>query len=327
MVKGSIYNSKLIECSKTITGDIETTTETCFNEIGVIQNIGFSTAKTGLVPYIQVCYNMNTGSVIYTRHIIPGIAIRSNFVCLLITYIELFFKIIFFKIIYADSVQESARPSFKSTGSASQIKPATSYTQASQLKRLTTLLGSATQAAKFIFTNSFLSKGHLAPDGDGVLRSWQFSTYFYSNAAPEWQVVNAGNWLRVENIARTKADLLQSDLLIFTGNDGVLTLPHLNGTEIEITLEENGNLVVPKYYWKIIKNVVTNSGIVLITLNNPFAISITPMCTDVCQMTGWSNVNYGDYSKGFTYCCTVSSFFSVIVDIPLEAYADNILFY
>jgi len=81
---------------------------------------------------------------------------------------------------------ESARPSFKTTGSAPQVNPATSYTQASQLARLTTLLGSAAQAKKFIYTNSYMAKGHLAPDGDGIFRSWQFSTYFYTNVAPQW---------------------------------------------------------------------------------------------------------------------------------------------
>lgn len=232
-----------------------------------------------------------------------------------------------YKFYFKDSVQESARPSFKSTGTAPQVNPATSYTQAAELKRLTILLGSATQAAKYIFTNSYLARGHLAPDGDGVLRSWQFATYYYSNVAPQWQVTNAGNWLRVENAARAKADLLQLDLLIFTGCKDILTLPHVNGTEIPITLEEQGNIIVPKYYWKIIKNYSNNSGIVLITLNNPFAISIVPMCEDVCQVTGWNNANYGDYSRGYTYCCTVSSFISVNPDVPFEASADNILFY
>lgn len=79
MVKGNTYNSKIIECSKTITGDIETTTATCSNSIGVLQNIGFKTVQTGLVPYIQVCYNMNTGSVMYTRHTIPGKSIKCKF--------------------------------------------------------------------------------------------------------------------------------------------------------------------------------------------------------------------------------------------------------
>lgn len=101
----------------------------------------------------------------------------------------------------------------------------------------------------------------------------------------------------------------------------------MDGTEIPITLEDNGNIVVPKYYWKIIKNAATNCGIVLINLNNPFATSIEPICEDVCQQTGWNNANYADYSKGYTYCCTVSSFVLVNPDVPVEAHADGVLAY
>lgn len=67
---------QLIECSETIFGNIETTTVNCSNGNGVFQNIGFTTNLTGFVPYIQTCYNMNTGSAIYSRHIIPGKSIK-----------------------------------------------------------------------------------------------------------------------------------------------------------------------------------------------------------------------------------------------------------
>ena len=87
-----------------------------------------------------------------------------------------------------DGINESARPNFKTTGSAPHVNPATSYTQASQLIRLTALLGSEAQAQKFIYTNSYMARGHLAPDADGIFRSWQFATYFYTNVAPQWQV-------------------------------------------------------------------------------------------------------------------------------------------
>lgn len=299
LLNGQNQESINLECANTITGQIEQTSTQCWRDTATLQKIGFQTTNN-FVTYIDVCYSMITGSAKYTRHVIPGQSIDY-------------------------SVIESSRPSFKSTGTPSHVSPATSYTQAQQLIRLTELLGSQEQASKFIYTNSYLARGHLAPDGDGIFRSWQFSTYFYSNAAPQWQVVNAGNWLRVENAARDKASSSQTDLLIFTGNEEILTLPHLDGREISITLESGGNIEVPKWFWKIIKNPLTNSGIALITLNNPFAISVNSLCSDICSSYGWSNVNYSDYSKGFTYCCSVQSLMAAVPGIPTEASVANIL--
>lgn len=302
ILDGTTQNSINFECANTITGQIEQTASTCWLDTANLQKIGFiiNQITNDFVTYIDVCYSMTTGSVKYTRHIIPGQSIDY-------------------------SVIESSRPSFKSTGTPSHVSPATSYTQASQLIRLTDLLGSQVQASKFIYTNSYMARGHLAPDGDGIFRSWQFSTYFYCNVAPQWQVVNAGNWLRVENAARIKAASSQNDLLIFTGNEEILTLPHVDGREILITLESNGNIEVPKWFWKIIKNPLNNSGIALITLNNPFATTIEQLCLDICSTYGWDNINYSDYSKGFTYCCSVASLMAAVPGIPSEASVGSIL--
>lgn len=243
---------------------------------------------------------MVTGSAKYTRHIIYGKAIDY-------------------------SVIESARPTFKSSGTPSHVSPASSYTQNNQFYRFESLLGSKEQARKYINANSYLARGHLSPAGDGIFRSWQFATFFYINAAPQWQVVNAGNWVRVENAARSKASSSQSDLVIFTGTAEVLKLPHLDGREILISLEGQGNIEVPKWFWKIIKNPSTNLGIALITLNNPFVSSVDVLCSDICSSYGWDNVNYSDYSKGYTYCCSVDSLLGVVSGIPNEATVDGIL--
>lgn len=233
-----------------------------------------------------------------------------------------------YSICITDSVIEPNTPNFKSSGTAPHVNPATSYKQASQLTRLTTLLGSQAQAEKYLSTTSFLARGHLAPDGDGIFRSWQFTTYFYINAAPEWQVVNAGNWIRVENAARKKASALQADVLIFTGTFGILTLPDVNGNQVEITLEAGGNIEVPKWFWKIIKNPATNAGIALVTLNNPFVTSIGAneyLCDDICATSGWSSSHYSDFSKGFTYCCAVNDLMATVSFIPSEASSSSIL--
>ncbi|XP_058067056.1 uncharacterized protein LOC131216554 [Anopheles bellator] len=300
---GKIVDIASVSCSTRSTGQVVKTSLSCAGS-GTLFNIGFRIPSVGFVTYIQSCYNLRTASVIYTRHVIPGAAIN-----------------------YA--IQESYRPSFKSTGTARQVKPASSYTTAQQAIRFAQLLGSQTQANRYINSRSFLSRGHLAPDADGVFRQWQWATYFYVNVAPQWQATNAGNWLTVENAARTVAARLAEDVLIFSGVHDVLTLPHAKGYRVPITLEAGG-IQVPKWYWKIIKSPRTNAAIALITNNDPFRTSISTaemLCQDVCAQYGWNNGNYRNFARGYTYCCTVADLRKAIPTIPAEAAAASVLQY
>lgn len=76
--------------------------------------------------------------------------------------------------------------------------------------------------------NRFLGKGHLTPDGDfkkdeNCEKSF---TYIYTNAAPQWQLFNAGNWAALEGAIRSYADrptvppVNTRTLYIFTGTGG-----------------------------------------------------------------------------------------------------------
>lgn len=56
--------------------------------------------------------------------------------------------------------------------------------------------------------DNYLSRGHLAPDADMLFSSWKVPTYFFINVAPQWQKINAGNWLKVENEVRKAAALV-----------------------------------------------------------------------------------------------------------------------
>jgi hypothetical protein len=65
--------SNQLECKNTITGDTINTGISCTGG-GTILNLGFTT-PSGFATYIQSCYNMQTGSVVYTRHVLPGLAL------------------------------------------------------------------------------------------------------------------------------------------------------------------------------------------------------------------------------------------------------------
>uniref|UniRef100_A0A182JT78 DNA/RNA non-specific endonuclease domain-containing protein n=1 Tax=Anopheles christyi TaxID=43041 RepID=A0A182JT78_9DIPT len=301
LLNGSPINASGIVCAKVVTGDHQLTSEGCENG-GTLRNIGFDVPGIGFVRHFSVCYNSQTASAIYTKHVIYGDSI-------------------------ADSIVESYRPSFKVSGVPSSVLVDTSYTIKSQQTRLADLLGSSAQAAKYVNSTNYLARGHMTPDADGIFRTWQWDTYFYVNVAPQWQKVNGGNWLTVEKIARNIADRLQRDVLVYTGTFDILTLPHTNGTQIPITLSANG-ITVPKWTWKIIKSLSSDAAIAFITNNDPYRTSIASselLCSDICDQYGWSNAAFQTFSKGFTYCCTTNILRANVNSVPLDATAANVL--
>uniref|UniRef100_A0A182RXG3 DNA/RNA non-specific endonuclease domain-containing protein n=1 Tax=Anopheles funestus TaxID=62324 RepID=A0A182RXG3_ANOFN len=301
LLNGFPVNISSIVCSKAVTGDHQSTNEGCGNG-GTIRNIGFDVSGIGFVNHFTVCYNGQTASAIYTKHTINGDSISS-------------------------SIVESYRPSFKVAGVPSSVLVDTSYTIKSQQTRLAQLLGSATQAAKYVNSASYLARGHMTPDADGIFRTWQWDTYFYVNVAPQWQKVNGGNWLTIEKTARTIADRLQTDVTVYTGTFDILTLPHANGTQVPITLNVNG-ITVPKWTWKVIKSPGTKAAIAFITSNDPYRTTIEPselLCADICRDYGWYNDSFDTFAKGFTYCCNVRNLIANVDSVPIEALAENVL--
>lgn len=73
LLGGTSSASAQLECRNTITGDTTNTGVSCTGG-GTILNLGF-TIPGGFATYIQSCYNMVTGSVVYTRHVLPGRAL------------------------------------------------------------------------------------------------------------------------------------------------------------------------------------------------------------------------------------------------------------
>ncbi|XP_058834973.1 uncharacterized protein LOC131692123 [Topomyia yanbarensis] len=289
-----------LNCSSSISSSIKAQNRPCAGGTGVLFDIGFEILGIPFVKFFQSCYSLERSSVIFTEHEILGSSI--------------------------DTAQISNdRPAFKIGGLKSNVRFSSVYTQNSQRERLTQLLGAVSEAEKYISSSSFFAKGHLTPDGDGVLDTWAGATYFYINAAPEWQVINVGNWVRVENAARSIAVRLNDTVKIFTGVYDILSLPDVNGRMVPITLAENSQLEAPKWFWKVLHHAASNSAIALITLNNPYASGGEYLCHDICDRNGWGHKEFQDLRKGFTYCCTVQELRKAIKFIPTKADASNIL--
>ena len=71
-----------------------------------------------------------------------------------------------------------------------------SYSQAKQTEIITWIVGSSSLAAQYVVAGSqiFLSRGHMAPDGDFIEAGSQDATYYFMNTAPQRQNFNGANW-------------------------------------------------------------------------------------------------------------------------------------
>ncbi|EDS35106.1 deoxyribonuclease I [Culex quinquefasciatus] len=184
------------------------------------------------------------------------------------------------------------------------VNPDTLYGQAQQLARMTELLGTADHAKKYITDTQYLVKGHVTPIGDGIFHTWQHASFYYENAVPQWKDVNEGNWKRVEELTRDIAAHLNEDLIVLQGTRGVLELPHATGSVMTPVTLASAGIEVPLWSWKVLKSEKLNAGIAFVTLNNPYETKLEQLlCENICQQTGWSDSQFTDYKKGFTYCC------------------------
>lgn len=169
-----------------------------------------------------------------------------------------------------------------------------------------------------------MSRGHLTPDADFIFTFEQFATYFYLNVAPQFQVINQGNFLKVEKIARNLAASLKSDLQIVTGTFGVLKLKNVKtGQWKSMFLDtENEKIAVPEYYYKILFDPSSNSSLVLLTSNNPFLKSrndLVEICPNICSYAGVSQKEtLENFKKGYTYCCSLDDFRNKVNSIPYD---------
>lgn len=109
----------------------------------------------------------------------------------------------------------------------------------------------------------------------------------------------------------------QDDFLIVTGTYGVLKLT-IGKTQRDIYLAPNNKLRVPEQFWKIVYHKKSQSAIVIITSNNPYA-TVQPLCADVCKTYGWWHENFQqeiNKRRGLTYCCTYKDFKEVVTYAP-----------
>lgn len=102
----------------------------------------------------------------------------------------------------------------------------TLYTKKRQTLTVNKLLGLPSDSTKIInpSSNYYLARGHLTAKSDFVFGVQQLLTFHLVNAAPQWQVFNAGNWLRVEQAVRNYAISNNVILDVYTGQFSYLII-------------------------------------------------------------------------------------------------------
>ncbi|CAG9563050.1 unnamed protein product [Danaus chrysippus] len=195
------------------------------------------------------------------------------------------------------------------------------YTQVSQKAAIARLVGNAL-ADKYVTNTQFLARGHLAAKSDYVFATGQRATFFFINAAPQWQPFNAGNWNNLEQNLRARIGRAGYNTVIYTGTFGVTQLRNSNGRMVDIYLDNN-RVPVPQFFYKVVYDQSRRRGTAFIGLNNPHYTLAEArrlqFCTDRCRNNNafsWINWRPDRVDLGYSFCCTIPDFRRVIGHIP-----------
>jgi DNA/RNA endonuclease G (NUC1) len=99
------------------------------------------------------------------------------------------------------------------------LDPDLLYKKKSERKTFSDLLHDAHLGKKYIslVNDYFLSRGHLTAKSDFIYGAQQMITFYYINVAPQWQIINNGNWDRLETDVQLLAAKKMEDLEVYTG--------------------------------------------------------------------------------------------------------------
>lgn len=198
------------------------------------------------------------------------------------------------------------------------------YKITTQLKTITELVGSAKLANKYLNFNKnrFMARGHMTAKADFIYGNVQRSTFWYLNAAPQWQSFNNGNWKALENDVRQLAEKRSLNLVVYTGIYGQMTLPDINGNQTPVFLFVDGRqrgLAVPRFYWKIIYDPIEKIGTAFVGLNDPYINEIHDhlyICNDISDKIYWLTWKPANITRGVSYACTIDDLRKVVKSIP-----------
>uniref|UniRef100_A0AB39C065 DsRNase1 n=1 Tax=Cnaphalocrocis medinalis TaxID=437488 RepID=A0AB39C065_CNAME len=234
------------------------------------------------------------------------------------------------------------RPSWMAGSFFPGVNINTLYTQNHQKARIGNIVGQD-MVGRYITSHQFLARGHLTAKSDYPFASAQRATFYFINAAPQWQPFNAGNWNNLEQVNMTfwrfitnpitiiKAKNLRARIasgtfntVIYTGTFGVTQLRDGSNRLRDIFLHDNGRQVpVPQYFYKVAYDAGRRLGTAFISINNPYYTAAEArslqFCTDRCRNNNafnWLRWQPDRIDLGYSFCCTIADFRRTITHIP-----------
>lgn len=317
--------------SGTSTGSV-TGQATCTNGLFSIagKNVPFSSITCSIIPYHTARFTGNT-CLSNFREAEIGFLINSRFIQIMTAcfdqsrqhtpYTE-------FPLTKTIGGYQSGFPRpgwFQGSGffSVGSTSVDTLYTQARQRITINNLLGLPESSTQYIGSGDFyLARGHLVAKADFLYGSQQRATFYFVNAAPQWQIFNGQNWNYLEQDVRSYASRNALDLTVYTGTYGVTTLPHATtGQDVELYLFVDGanrGIPVPRLFWKILYEPISRAGIVFVGVNNPYVLNPARdvICTNVCNQVNWLSWKATNATLGYGYCCSVADFRNTVTSFP-----------
>jgi len=197
------------------------------------------------------------------------------------------------------------------------------YTMVTQKETIAQLVGSDELADKYIGdfdSGLFLARGHLAPNADFMFYSWMDASYHFINVAPQWNIFNTENWMWFEIGTRDFATERFLDLQVYTGTHEVCQLEDVNGNLVNIFLYDGNKLPIPRFYWKILHDPMSNSGVAVVGVNNPHLESIPEdyiICPPLENHPILASVYHPeDIQKGYMWACRVEDLVKAVPEVP-----------
>uniref|UniRef100_A0A182J0D5 DNA/RNA non-specific endonuclease/pyrophosphatase/phosphodiesterase domain-containing protein n=1 Tax=Anopheles atroparvus TaxID=41427 RepID=A0A182J0D5_ANOAO len=296
---GTVYPMQVLACDSYWLSAARATQERCLQGAAEIVQIGFPLEPNRWVNVFDVCYEEK----LYHTHFVRHHMTRAN----------------------GGYQSGNPRPGWFQGPYYSDVNINTLYTVNRQRETIATILGSQARADELVqnTTNGiYMARGHIAARADFIYGTEQNATFWFLNAAPQWQNFNGVNWERVESSIRDFAGSRDGTLTVYSGTYGVQKLADGNGDYREIWLdfdatEGTRRAPAPMLYYKILHDERENAGIAIVGVNNvhvPLDVILKEyvLCRDIGDDVKWIDWQRKNLTIGYCYACEVNEFNAAI---------------